>query len=131
MRVTGNIVTKSLSYSSDRSLKTDIVALDHALENILSLNGYAFTWKDSGKKDIGVIAQEVEKVYPDLVRTDATTGLKSVEYGNLIAPMIEAMKSQQKLIDAQNTRIKSLESEVAKIKSLETRIQRLEGGVRR
>jgi hypothetical protein len=55
-----------------------------------------------------VIAQEVEWVYPDLVHTDAKW-VKSVEYANLVAPLIEAIKEQQKEIDA-------LKSEVANLK---------------
>lgn len=61
---------------------------------------------------MGVIAQEVEKIYPDMVHTDATTGMKSVEYGNLVAPLIESVKelkalndAQQKQIDEQNKKI--------------------------
>ena len=64
-----------------------------------------------------MIAQEVEKVFPDLVHTDSKTGLKSVEYGNLIAPVIEAIKSQQKTIEDQNIRIKSLEERLDKLES--------------
>ena len=64
-----------------------------------------------------MIAQEVEKVFPDLVHTDPKTGLKSVEYGNLIAPIIEAIKSQQKTIEDQNIRIKSLEERLDKLES--------------
>ncbi|MEI7563318.1 MAG: tail fiber domain-containing protein [bacterium] len=56
------------------------------------LNGYSFTWKDTGKKDIGLIAQEVEKIFPDLVNTD-TDGVKAVEYMNIIAPLVESVKS--------------------------------------
>lgn len=64
-----------------------------------------------------MIAQEVEKQFPDLVHTDKNTGLKSVEYGNLIAPIIEAMKEQQKIIDAQDKKIQSLESRLEKIEA--------------
>ena len=64
-----------------------------------------------------MIAQEVEKIFPELVHTDQKTGLKSVEYGNLIAPLIEAIKSQQKTIEDQNIRIKSLEERLDKLES--------------
>lgn len=55
---------------SDENFKTDITPLESALEKITQLNGYSFTWKDTRKKDIGLIAQEVEKIFPDLVHTD-------------------------------------------------------------
>jgi len=81
----------------------------------LALNGYYFTWKSDDTKDIGLVAQEVEKVFPDAVATD-TKGLKSVKYGNLVAPIIEAIKElynkyldQQKKIDELEIRINSLE----------------------
>lgn len=67
-----------------------------------------------------MIAQEVEKVFPDIVHTDAETGMKSVEYGNLIAPVIEAIKSQQQIIEEQNTRIQSLE---ARLEALEAKMK--------
>ena len=68
-----------------------------------------------------MIAQEVETIFPDLVHTDPTTGLKSVEYGNLIAPIIEAIKSEQKTIEEQNQKIQSLE---ARLERLEAQMQK-------
>ena len=79
-------------YSSDRRLKENITKIESPLEKIQKLNGYTFDWKKDGRKDIGVIAQEVEKVFPALVATNKETGFKSVEYGNLVAPLIEAVK---------------------------------------
>ncbi len=80
---------------SDRRLKENIVPLKNSLDKILSLNGYSFDWKNDGRHDVGVIAQEVEKVFPDIVHESADTHgkiYKSVEYGNLVAPIIEAIK---------------------------------------
>ncbi len=129
VNVTGNITALAYFYSSDRRLKENIVPLNNSLAKILSLNGYLFDWKKDGRKDIGVIAQEVEKQFPDIVHTDEKTGLKSVEYGNLVAPIIEAIKElslkwentmksiadQQKIIDAQNEKIQSLESRLERL----------------
>jgi trimeric autotransporter adhesin len=67
-----------------------------------------------------VIAQEVQKLFPDLVHKDPITGILSVEYANLIAPVIEAIKSQQQIIDEQNTRIQSLE---ARLEALEAKMK--------
>ena len=110
-----NIYANQFIYLSDRSLKKDIVPLVGSLDKLLALNGYSFAWKASGKKDIGIIAQEVEKVFPDIVHTDPETGIKSVEYGNLIAPVIESIKSQQEIIAAQNARIESLEARLEQL----------------
>lgn len=108
VRVSGTIEATGFLYSSDRNLKKNITPLEGSLEKILSLNGYSYNWKSTDRADIGVIAQEVETVYPELVHTDKN-GVKSVEYANLIAPLIEAIKSQQKEIEA-------LKAEVANLK---------------
>lgn len=107
LHVVGNVLATGFLYSSDKNLKQDITPLSDSLSKILSLNGYAYNWKSTGQKDIGVIAQEVEEVYPELVHTDAS-GIKSVEYANLIAPLIEAIKEQQKEIDALKSQVVTL-----------------------
>lgn len=108
VRALGNVTANGFLYSSDRNLKKNITPLEGSLEKILSLNGYSYNWKSTGRADVGVIAQEVETVYPELVHTDKN-GVKSVEYANLIAPLIESIKSQQKEIEA-------LKAEVANLK---------------
>lgn len=101
--------------SSDKRLKTDLHVLDSALSRILSLHGYDFLWKSDGRRDIGIIAQEVEAVFPDLVHTDPISGYKSVEYPNLIAPMIEAIREQQTTITEQRSHIDDLEARLRRI----------------
>ncbi len=86
-------------YTSDRSLKTNISELQDALSKVEQLQGVSFNWKSDGRADVGLIAQDVEKVYPQLVSTNEVTGLKSVEYGNLVGVLVEAIKEQQKEID--------------------------------
>ena len=88
-------VQGTLTQTSDVSLKKNIKPLENQLEKVLSLKPVSFNWKVDNKSDIGLIAQDVEKVYPELVSTDKTTGLKSLEYSNLVAPLIESVKEQQ------------------------------------
>jgi len=95
----------SFLYSSDKSLKTNIVPIPNALERLQQLNGVSFNWKTTGRADDGLIAQDVEKVFPELVSTDSV-GLKSVEYGNLVGVLVEAIKEQQKQIDELKSRCK-------------------------
>lgn len=97
-------------YTSDRSLKEHIAPLSGALEKVKKLQGVSFDWKEGGTRNIGVIAQDVERVYPELVNTDKKTGLKSVEYGNLVAPLIEAIKEQQIQIDALKKEVDALKA---------------------
>jgi len=81
------------------------------------LEGISFDWKDSGKKSIGLIAQDVEKVFPEIVQTEEGTGLKSIEYGKLVAPLIEAVKEQQKMIDEQKVLINQQGEEIKTLKA--------------
>jgi hypothetical protein len=108
IQASNNVNAKWFVYTSDRRLKDNITPLRDSLEKILSLNGYSYNWKSNGTKDIGVIAQDVETVFPEIVHTDSATGYKSVEYGNLVAPLIEAIKSQQKEIDLLKAEIELL-----------------------
>ncbi len=106
--ISGNVTAAGYFHSSDATLKRNIQTAS-GLSTIEKLRGVTFTWKESGEKAAGVIAQEVEKVLPEAVQTDKQ-GLKSVDYDQLIAPLIEAVKEQQKIIEQQDTRIKRLES---------------------
>ncbi len=91
--VDGSIGATSYLYTSDKNLKTNIKTVA-GLDTVKQLRGVSFNWKKNGKKSVGLIAQEVEEVFPELVTT-TDSGLKYVEYGNLIAPLIEAIKEQQ------------------------------------
>lgn len=113
----GNVTGTAFLYSSDRTLKRNIAPLSNSLSKIVSLNGYSFDWKSTGKHDIGVIAQEVEKIFPALVHTDSSSGIKSVEYGNLVAPIIEAIKELANTVKTHTTEINALKSENATLKA--------------
>jgi hypothetical protein len=78
--------------SSDRTLKTDIQKVESALEKLLQLNGYYYKFIESGEESMGVMADEVEKIFPCLVITHPDTGKKSVNYSGLWGPMLEAIK---------------------------------------
>ncbi|MCA9395105.1 MAG: tail fiber domain-containing protein [Candidatus Omnitrophica bacterium] len=113
--VNGTVTAVAYLYSSDARLKTELEPVD-GLSGILRLQGVHFKWKDDGRPDIGVTAQDVEAVYPELVHTDEVSGKKYVKYGNLIAPLIEAVKEQQALIEEQNKKIERLTDELEAIK---------------
>lgn len=82
--------------SSDLRLKENIKPLMSSYEKIQKMNGVSYDWKDkkrfTDKRQIGLIAQDLEKIYPEVVVTDKKSGLKSVAYDHLIAPIIEAFK---------------------------------------
>ena len=95
---TGNLSATSFTSLSDVNKKKNITKIDNALEITQQLEGVRFDWKDTHKSSLGLIAQEVEKVLPELVET-SDDGTKSVSYGNIIGVLIEAIKEQQKQID--------------------------------
>jgi len=112
--VNGTIRATAFLYPSDVNLKKNVEEIPNALEKVLQLRGVSFEWieenKDNNKKNLGLIAQEVEKIFPEVVVTDNTTGLKALEYGNLISPLVEAMKEQQEQIEALKKEIENLKS---------------------
>lgn len=106
-----NGITKATAfiYSSDARLKTDITSLTDVNQKISALNGVSFRWKSTGDKDIGFIAQDVEKILPDLVHT-GNDGMKSVAYGNITALLVEGYKYQKNRADELEKRIEVLEN---------------------
>ncbi len=105
---------------SDRRLKTDIIKLstNQIIEKLAQINTYSFKMKDDkkGRVEFGVMAQELELLFPELVHTAKDEmGTKSVNYMGLIAPMIEASKA---LKDENDT----LKAEMAEMKSQQTQI---------
>jgi hypothetical protein len=88
---TGLLTSTDYNSSSDMTLKQDFTPIQNPLDIISQLTGFGFTWKDSKQKSYGLSAQEVEKVIPDIVR-DRADGTKGINYMNLTAFLIEAIK---------------------------------------
>lgn len=95
LQVVGTAAATTFNSTSDARLKKDIVQIENALDKIDKLSGYTFTLIDSDQKSIGVLAHELEAVYPELVYEDYN-GYKSVSYGNLVALLIEGIKELRK-----------------------------------
>jgi hypothetical protein len=82
----------NITANSDKSLKENITTIPNALEKVISLRGVEYDRIDlNGEHQIGVIAQEIEKIVPEVV-FDGEEGIKSVAYGNIVALLIEAVK---------------------------------------
>jgi len=88
---TGLLTSTDYNSSSDMTLKQDFTPIQNPLDIISQLTGFGFTWKDSKQKSFGLSAQEVEKVIPEIVR-DRADGTKGINYMNLTAFLIEAIK---------------------------------------
>jgi hypothetical protein len=97
---TGDLTaTGNITAYSDRRLKDNIVTVDSALDKVMKMRGVYYNRIDSKTRSIGVIAQEVEEVLPEVVFTDSKD-MKSVAYGNIVGLLIEAIKEQQSTIDS-------------------------------
>jgi hypothetical protein len=104
-----------VSYRSDLSLKKNIQPINYdALDKVLKLNPVSFYWKDERidrEKHFGFIAQEVEKILPELVRKDSK-GKKSLNYNEFIPFLTKSIKEQQLQIASQSARLSLLEKDL-------------------
>lgn len=99
---TGTLNSVDFNSTSDASLKENVSIIDDSLTKVLSINGVRYNYKSGDKrKRIGVLAQEVEQVLPEVV-SENNEGYKTVSYGSMVALLIEAIKDL-------NERIQSLE----------------------
>jgi hypothetical protein len=88
--ITGDLdVLGDISSSSDINLKENIKTVENSLNTLTQLRGVSFDWKKTGRSSYGVIAQELEEILPELVKTGE---VKSVNYNGLIGVLIEAVK---------------------------------------
>jgi len=83
---------------SDRRLKQNIHTITNPIEKVSALRGVNFEFIKDGKKQIGVIAQETGEIIPEVIG-ECPDGYKTVQYGNIVGLLIEAIKEQQKQID--------------------------------
>ncbi len=120
--VVGKVKSTGINETSDVRLKKNIVSIDGALNKVLSMNGKYYDWRttefpnkglEEGRQ-VGVIAQEIEKILPEVVVTD-DDGFKSVEYGHIVPVLIEAIKEQQKIIDGQKSTISDLKASLENV----------------
>ncbi len=134
LHVIGKIKTDNINETSDSRLKKDIVTIDNAITKVEQLRGVFFNWRTEEFKDrnfdttlqMGVIAQEIEKIIPEVVNTDGD-GYKSVEYSKLVGLLIEAIKEQQKTITNLETRSQKSEEANEKLKTdYDSRLKKLE-----
>jgi hypothetical protein len=98
---TGNLTaTGTITANSDIKLKENIEVINNAIEKVNQIRGVTFTRNDQDDKEkrhAGVIAQEIEKVLPEVVIE--SDGIKSVAYGNLVGLLIEAIKELNAKVD--------------------------------
>jgi hypothetical protein len=117
LQVNGDIIANSIGGSSDVRFKTNIRSVTNALDKIKALRGVYFNWNQNEYPDrqfgsnveLGFIAQEVEKIVPEIVTKDKTKEeYRSVKYDKLVALLVEAIKEQQKQIDSLTIKVNKL-----------------------
>jgi len=89
INVVGVITATDFNSASDLILKTNIQPISNPIDKILQINGVTFNWRENNKPSVGIIAQEIEKVFPELVNGENP---KTVNYNGLIGLLIEAIK---------------------------------------
>ena len=113
IRASGNITAY---YSSDINLKDNIRPIENALFKVKQLKGIEFDWNDKAGEverekghDVGLIAQEVEKVLPEIVQT-REDGIKAIQYDKVTTLLVQAIKEQQELIEELQEKVERLEN---------------------
>jgi len=119
LTVNGNVMV-----SSDARLKANIVSLGATLAKLLLIDGKSYTMKKDGKQKIGVLAQDIQKVFPELVSTDDRDML-AVNYQGLVPVLINALKEQQADIDELKEQAAKMKEQDAKMKEQQADIDEL------
>ena len=104
--VSGVVTATDFDATSDIRLKTNIKPIDDQISKFIQIEGVSFNWKKDDRPALGVIADQVEKILPQLVHGDDP---KTVNYNGLVGLLIEVVKDQQNQIDTLNERISKLE----------------------
>ena len=120
----GTVSANGVTLSSDARYKTHIVPLNNALDDMLNLRGVSYDWDRSrwpaknftDTRQIGFIAQEIEKIFPELVSTDAQ-GYKSVNYIGVVPVAVEAIKTLNAKVDAQQKQIDDKQRQIDELKA--------------
>jgi hypothetical protein len=117
LQVNGNVKANSFPSSSDVRFKTNIRPVENALDKVKALRGVYFNWNQeafpeknfAAEVELGFIAQEVEKIIPEIVSKDKSKEeYRSVKYDKVVALLVEAIKEQQKQIDSLTTKVNYL-----------------------
>jgi len=121
LQVTGQIVSTdniTAYYSSDISLKNNLTPISDALFKVNQLTGYEFDWNEHSHQiqqekghDVGLVAQEVEKVLPEVIQI-REDGIKAVAYDKVIPLLVQSIKELSSIVETQSKEIEELKQKV-------------------
>jgi len=97
--INGTMSATSIVETSSIRFKENVKPIENAFEKVSQLQGVTYDWKKSGKSDIGFIAEEVDKVIPELVEKSEDGTVEGMNYSKLTSMLVEVVKDQQKQID--------------------------------
>jgi len=115
LEVNGNVSASAYYYTSDIRLKENVLPIENSLSKILKLEGIKYNLKSTKEDKLGFSAQDLQKVFPELVK-EGDDGYLSIDGVGLIAPLVEAIKEQQKIIELQQIDINNLKLEINNLK---------------
>jgi hypothetical protein len=119
LSVFGSIWANGTTYASDGRFKKNIAPLRHSLERILKLDGVSYQMKTEefpgqhfdGNLQVGLIAQDVEKIVPEVVLTNKE-GYKAIDYAKLVPLLVESIKTQQAQLEALKKEVEALKRKI-------------------
>ena len=130
VQFTGTVTAAGYYTSSSLALKDNVRTFANALDTISRLRGVRFDWKDSGQPAVGLIAEEVESVVPEVVTRADNGAAAGVSYASLVGVLVEAVKEQQRTIEAQqatiNSQLSAQEQQQRRLVELQNRLDRQE-----
>jgi hypothetical protein len=117
--INGKFTSNGIKETSDGRFKKNINSISDALSTVINLEGVTYNWRTeefpersfTNRMEYGVIAQQIERIVPELVDTDEK-GYKSVQYSHMVPLLIEAIKEQQLIINSQSQEIGVLKASV-------------------
>ena len=122
LAVAGGIQSTYIVNTSDKRLKENILELDSSINKIKQLKPVSFTMKDVPGISFGFLAQDVQDLYPEMIRSfndpKLEGGKLTIEYNSMIAVLAKGMQEQQIMIDEKDAKIKNLENKLSRIEEL-------------
>jgi hypothetical protein len=114
----GTTLADAWTVRSSRRFKTNIQPIGGALEKVEQLQGVSYERKSDGRREIGVVAEDVDKIVPEVVSRDSRTReVQGVDYSRLAALLIEAVKTQQAELRSQQAEIQGLKIQIEQLTS--------------